>query len=100
MQVPRRAVVFSDLETSYRVAAYAPVYVAAAPPPHVADTTPNHPYKRADDVRAFFRHPSLAIPRRYGAGWLVVDRRHFPVNLPLRPVYQDARFSLYRLSAS
>ena len=96
-QVPRRAVVFSDLETSYRISAFAPVYVAAAPPPHVADTTPNHPYRRAADVRAFFRHPSLAIPRRYGAGWLVVDRRHFPVRLPLRPVYQDARFSLYRL---
>jgi len=99
-QVPRRAVVFSDLETSYRIAAYAPVYVAAAPPPHVADTKANHPYTRAADVARFFAHPSLAIPRRYGAGWLVVDRRHFPVRLPLRPVYQDARFTLYRLSAS
>jgi hypothetical protein len=100
VQVPRRAVVFSDLETSYRISAFAPVYVAAAPPPHVADTTPNHPYKRATDVRAFFAHPSLAIPRRYGAGWLVVDRRHFPVSLPLRPVYQDARFALYKLRLS
>ena len=99
-QVPHRAVVFSDLETSYRISAYAPVYVAAAPPPHVADTRANHPYKRAADVRAFFAHPSLAIPRRYGAGWLVVDRRHFPVRVPLRPVYQDARFALYKLSAS
>ncbi len=99
-QVPRRGVVFSDLETSYRIAAYAPVYVAAAPPPHVADTKRNHPYTRAADVARFFAHPSLAIPRRYGAGWLVIDRRHFPVRLPLHPLYQDARFSLYRLSAS
>lgn len=100
VQVPRRAVVFSDLETSYRIAAYAPVYVAAAPPAHVADTKPNHPYQRAADVAAFFAHPSLAIPRRYGAGWLVVDRRHFRVRLPLRPVYEDVRFTLYKLSAS
>jgi hypothetical protein len=96
-EVPHRAVVFSDLETSYRIAAYAPVYVAAAPPAHVADTKANHPYRRAADVRAFFAHPSLAIPRRYGAGWLVVDRRHFKVNLPLEPVYQDDRFTLYRI---
>jgi hypothetical protein len=100
-QVPRRAVVFSDLETSYRVAAFAPVYVVAAPPAHVADTTANRPYERAADVARFFAHPtSLAIPRRYGAGWLVVDRRHFRVRMPLRPVYQDARFSLYRVGAS
>src|ERR687896_769339 len=33
-RVPERAVVFSDVETSYRVAAFAPVYVAAAPPAH------------------------------------------------------------------
>lgn len=96
-QVPRRAVVFSDLETSYRIAAFAPVYVAAAPPAHVADTRANRPFARAADVKAFFAHPSLAIPRRYGAGWLVVDRKHFTVRLPLTPVYQDARFSLYKL---
>ena len=48
-------------------------------------------------MKAFFAHPSLAIPRRYGAGWLVVDRRHFRVNLQLQPVYRDARFSLYRI---
>jgi hypothetical protein len=42
-KVPRGAVVFADLETSYRIAAYAPVYVAAAPPAHVADTGKNRP---------------------------------------------------------
>ena len=41
-KVPERAVVFSDLETSYRIGAYAPVYIVAAPPAHVADTASNH----------------------------------------------------------
>ncbi len=96
-EVPKRAVVFSDLETSYRIAAYAPVYVAAAPPAHVADTKANRPYVRAAAVKAFFAHPTLAIPRRFGAGWLVVDRRHFPVKVDLPVVYQDSRFTLYRM---
>ena len=43
------------------------------------------------------RTGQLEIPRRYGAEWLVVDRRHFRVRVPLRPVYEDERFSLYRL---
>ena len=47
--VPARDVVFSDLETSYRIEAYAPVYVSAAPPAHVADTKDNYPKKRRDD---------------------------------------------------
>jgi hypothetical protein len=97
-EVPERAVVFSDLETSYRVAAFAPVYVAAAPPAHVADTSENRPDERAADVQRFLRTGSLVIPRRYGAEWLVVDRRQnrVPAGLGL-PVYRDARYSLYRL---
>jgi hypothetical protein len=96
-RVPEGAVVFSDVETSYRVAAYAPVYVAAAPPAHVADTDDNRPYERASDVRRFLRSGRPQIPRRYGAEWLVVDRRDFRVRVPLRPVYRDSRYSLYRL---
>jgi hypothetical protein len=96
-RVPEGAVVFSDVETSYRVVAYAPVYVAAAPPAHVADTDDNRPYERARDVRRFLDTGRLEIPRRYGAEWLVVDRRHFRLRLGLRPVYEDGRFSLYRL---
>ena len=46
--VPKGAVVFSDLETSYRIAAEAPVYIAAAPPGHVADTEKNRPYERRE----------------------------------------------------
>lgn len=96
-RVPERSVVFSDVETSYRVAAFAPVYVAAAPPAHVADTDDNRPYERARDVRRFLRTGDLSIPRRYGAGWLVVDREHFRVRLNRRPLHRDDRYSLYRL---
>ena len=98
-EVPERSVVFSDLETSYRIAAFAPVYVAAAPPAHVADTVDNRPQERRNDVRRFFRKPDLAIARRYGARWLVVDDARFRVRLPLRPVYADGRYTLYRVPA-
>jgi hypothetical protein len=93
--VPEGAVVYSDLETSYRIAAYAPVYVAAAPPGHVADTEQNRPYvRRAANVR-FFKTGDVAIVRRAGADWLVVDRRRFDVVPPLDPVYRDERYTLY-----
>ena len=54
--VPEGDVVYSDLETSYRIAAEAPVYIAAAPPGHVADTEENRPYERRDENMRFFRH--------------------------------------------
>lgn len=97
--VPERGIVFSDLETSYRLAALAPVYVAANPPSHVADTAENRPYERREDVVRFFRTGALAIPARYGAGWLVVDRERFPhLDLGIgEPSYRDGRFELYRL---
>ena len=98
IDVPARAVVFSDLETSYRIAAAVPVYVAAAPPAHVANTTKNRPYERRADVLAFGRSHDLAIPRRYGATWIVLDRTRMPFDLRLRRVYADRRYELYRLS--
>ena len=96
-RVPRGDVVFSDLETSYRLAAYAPLYIAAAPPAHVADTNANHPYERRRDVLRFFHKGSLAIPRRYGAHWIVIDRKRFDLKLRLPRVYADRRYVLYRL---
>jgi hypothetical protein len=96
--VPRGDVVFGDTETSFLVAAEAPVYVAAAPPPHVADTTPNHPYDRARDMHRFLRHGGLAIPQRYGAGWILLDRHRTNLRLHLRKVWADSRYTLYRLS--
>ncbi|HEV8602593.1 MAG TPA: DUF6541 family protein [Gaiellaceae bacterium] len=98
--VGKRDVVFSDIATSYRIAAYVPVYVAAAPPAHVADTEDNRPYERRMDVIEFFRTGDLAIPRRYRAGWIVVARRRFKLELPMRPVYEDERFALFRLRAN
>jgi hypothetical protein len=96
-EVPPRDVVFSDLETSYRIEGYAPVYVAAAPPAHVADTKENRPKQRRRAVIDFLRTGSLAIPRRYHAQWIVVATRRFDLSLRLPKVYADARFTLYRL---
>jgi hypothetical protein len=95
--VPKRAVVFSDMQTSYRIAADAPVLIVAAPPEHVADTKQNRPYERKKDVVEFFRTGDLSIPRRYGAQWLVVASSQSHPPLHLRPVYRDARFALYRI---
>jgi hypothetical protein len=94
--VPRGAVVFADLETSYRISAYAPVYVAAAPPAHVADSGKNRPQERRADVLAFLRTTDLAIPRRYHATWLVLAHGEKRVK-GLHAVYGDRRFGLYRI---
>jgi hypothetical protein len=99
-QVPKRAVVFSDDSTSYEIAAFASVYVATALPGHVADTKANRPYERRDDARAFFRTGDLAIPRRYGATWLVVDRSRSKLRVDLPKAYSDQRFALYALGSS
>ena len=80
-QVEPGSVVYSDPETSYRLAAAAPVYIAVAPPGHVADTAENRPYERARDARRFLATGDLSIPEAYGAEYLVVDRRR-----QLRPV--------------
>ena len=100
-EVPQRAVVFADLETSYEISGFAPVYVVAGPPAHVANTRPNRVLARRAAVLRFLAHPSeLAIPRRWGAGWLVL-RRDEPVAAVeargLRPVYQDDEFVVFRL---
>jgi hypothetical protein len=96
--VPARDTVFSDLETSYRIEAYAPVYVSAAPPAHVADTKDNYPYERRKDVIKFLNSGSVSIPRRYHAQWIVVAKRRFDLPLELPKVYSDSRFDLYKLS--
>ena len=96
-RVPVGAVVYSDQETSYRLAAYAPVYIAVAPPGHVAATERNRPFERATDARRFVRTGDLAIPRSYDAEYVVVDRLRMrqPVR-GLQELYRDARFVLYR----
>lgn len=98
--VPERSVVWSEPQTSYSIAAYAPVYIAVAPPTHVADTKANSPYERYADAAAFRRSGDLAIPRRYGATWIVTDAKRSLRVLPLVAVYRDARYALYRLPPS
>jgi hypothetical protein len=98
-KVPERAVVFSDDDTSYKIAAFAPVYVANALPGHVADTKANRPYARRDDAKQFFRTGDLAIPRRYGATWLVIKTARSKLMPDLPKAYQDSEYVLYRLPA-
>ena len=94
-KVPKRAVVFSDLETSYRISAYVPVYVASAPPAHVADTKANQPYARRLATIHYFATGDIRIPQRFHAAWLVVDKSRFSVTVPWRLVYDDSRYALY-----
>src|SRR3954447_24527655 len=74
-KVPKGAIVIAPLQTSYRVAAVAPVYIVAAPPTHVADTKANRPYARVDDINRWIRTNDPAIPRRYGATWAIRSGR-------------------------
>lgn len=100
--VPQKAVVFADLETSYRTVAFAPVYVTAGPPAHVANTKPNRVRERRLAVLRFLASGDMRIPRRWGAQWLVL-RRTEPVaaaeHAGLRPAYEDATFVVFRLPA-
>jgi hypothetical protein len=97
--VPKRSVVFSDLETSYRISAYAPVYVAAAPPAHVADTDANRPYARRVAVIRFFRTGDVSVLDRFHAGWLVVDKTRFHLRPSWPLTYEDERYALYHRPA-
>jgi hypothetical protein len=102
------SVVLAPVQTSYRVAAFAPVYVAAMPAPHVANTEANLPFRRQRDAIKFFSRGKLddaerrATLERYGAGWLLVDKRAFyPKEFAneLPQVYEDGRYALYRVGA-
>jgi hypothetical protein len=95
-RVPKGVVVYADLETSYRISAYVPVYVANGPPAHVADTKANRPHFRRGELLRYLRTGNLAIPRRRGAQWLVL-RDQEPVGRGARLVYRDGRFRVYRI---
>ena len=64
-------IVLSDPETSYWIAAHAPVYVAVAAPTHVGDTKANRPYERVEAWKDYVRTGSF--PDRYD--WVVLDGR-------------------------
>ncbi len=91
LQPLKGQVVYADAETSYRIAAYAPVYIAVAPPEHVADTKANRREQRIRDLRRFLSTGDLTIPRRYGARYLVV-RRGQPLGGHV--LYRDPEFAL------
>ena len=103
-RVPEGSVVFSELEPSYEVAAYTPLYVAAAPPGHVANTAANRPLARRKDVIRFFSPRETdefrrSILARYDADYVLVDlSRPYPEELrrELEPIYEDARYLLLR----
>ncbi|WP_411276759.1 DUF6541 family protein [Gaiella sp.] len=95
--VPAGDVVYSDLESSYRIGAAAPVYVCNSPPGHVADTKRNRPYARRAQWRRFNRTGELGIPKRCGAAWLVIDRDRFETSPSLEVVYRDGRYVVYHL---
>ena len=96
-ELPAGAIVYSDPESSYRVGAFAPLYVCVNPPAHVADTVDNRPYERVAEFRRFSRTGDLSIPRACGAEWLLVDRARFDLSLDLPVAYSDGRFTLYRV---
>jgi hypothetical protein len=97
-EVSSGAIVYSDQETSFRIAASASVFIAVAPPGHVADTEKNRPYERARDARRFLRTGDLSIPESYGAEYLVVDRARSQLKLDLPVLYEDERYVLHRLA--
>jgi hypothetical protein len=91
-------VLFADPETGYLLAAYAPVYLADAPFGHVAVTKENRPKQRLRDAYRFYAQGGdLAIPRYYGARWIIVDHKRHRLTLDLPQAYADGRYVLYRL---
>ncbi len=70
-KVPKGAVVLAPVDTSYRIAAKAPVYIVAAPVSHVANTTANLPYARVRAVQHWVLTNDPRVARRYGATWAI-----------------------------
>jgi hypothetical protein len=99
----RRELVVSDPITSYRLVAYVPVTVLAAPLAHVAQTPDDRPYDRLrqlDRLLAAEDAERREMLSALGAGWLVVDRRWERGDLSvsgLESVYDDGRFLLFRV---
>jgi hypothetical protein len=48
-------------------------------------------------VNRFLVSGDLAVPRRYGAHYVVIDRIRFDTKPRARELYRDSRFVLYRL---
>ena len=61
------------------------------------NTKANRPYERRADAKQFFRTGDLAIPRRYGATWLVIRTARSKLMPDLPKAYADKDYVLYRL---
>jgi hypothetical protein len=83
-------VVLSDPETSYWIAAYAPVYVAVSAPTHVGDTKANRPYERVEAWQDFLRGGSF--PDRYD--WVVLDAKRAEQVTCVPKLFSDGRYTL------
>jgi hypothetical protein len=101
-----RELVVSDPVTSYRLIAYVPVTILAAPLAHVAQTPSDRPYDRLREVDRFFAAGDFEQRRlldAYGAGWLLVDRQatdEDSLASGLERAYDDGRFILFRVRPS
>jgi hypothetical protein len=101
-----RELVVSDPVTSYRLVAYVPVTVLAAPLAHVAQTPDDRPYDRLRQLDRLLAAEDAERRRMLaalGAGWLVVDRRWERGDLSvsgLERMYDDGRFILFRVRPS
>lgn len=82
-------IVLSDPETSYWIAAFAPVYVAVSAPTHVGDTKENRPYERVAAWERYVRTGSF--PGRYD--WVVLDDRRTKTTCAPK-VFSDGRYVL------
>jgi hypothetical protein len=99
------AVVLAPSVTSYRIAGEAPVRIVVAPPGHVAFNTDEDYRLRSRAARRFFLEPGVSAAerettlRRYGVDWIVVDKTRGRPGVPrdVEPVYEDARYALYRV---
>jgi len=78
-RVPKGAVLIAPLQVSYEAAAIAPIYIVAAPPTHVANTTKNMPYARKKAVLYWLRSGDPSVPRRYHATWAYRRGRLYPL---------------------
>ena len=98
-----RDLLVSDPVTSYRIAAYVPVTIVAAPLAHVAQTPDDKPYDRLRELNRIARldgQERLDVLEASDASWLLVDRNWGGGDLSapgLEPVYDDGRFGLYFL---
>jgi hypothetical protein len=98
-----RELVVSDPVTSYRLVAYVPVTILAAPLAHVAQTPSDRPYDRLRELNGFVAADDTERRRlldALGAGWLLVDRAWLRGDLSvpgLEEVYDDGRFLLLRV---